>query len=86
MHLGVWNGNRPVSVRPTLTRPELGNLAVVARTRGGKGLLANAQILSWSGSLIVNDIKGELYDATAGFKSKTSDVFVFDTPGDRQPL
>jgi hypothetical protein len=37
LHLGVWDGNRPISVRPTLTRPELGNLAVVARTRGGKG-------------------------------------------------
>ena len=30
--LGVWNGNRPVSVKPSLSRPELGNLAVVART------------------------------------------------------
>ena len=58
--LGVWNGNRPVSVKPSLSRPALGNLAVVARTRGGKGLLAKAQILSFSGSLVVNDIKGEL--------------------------
>ena len=79
--LGVWDGNRPVSVRPTPHRPELGNLAVVARTRGGKGLAAKAQILSWSGSLIVNDIKGDLYEDTAGFKSTMSDVFVFDTRG-----
>ena len=81
MLLSVWNGNRPISVRPTLSRPELGNLAIVARTRGGKGLLAKAQILSWSGSLIVNDIKGDLYEETAGFKSTMSDVFVFDTRG-----
>ena len=79
--LGVWNGNRPISVRPTLSRSELGNLAAVARTRGGKGLLAKAQILSWSSSLIVNDIKGELYEETAGFKSTMSRVFVFDTRG-----
>ena len=63
--LGVWDGNRPVSVRSTPTRPELGNLAVVNRTRGGKGLAAKAQILGWSGSLIVNDIKGDLFEDTA---------------------
>jgi type IV secretory pathway TraG/TraD family ATPase VirD4 len=66
--LGVWDGSRPIIVRGEAHRPELGNVAVVARTRGGKGLLAKAQILSWSGSLIVNDIKGDLYEETAGFK------------------
>ena len=79
--LGVWEGNRPLSVRPTPARPELGNLAVVARTRGGKGLLAKAQILSWTGSLIVNDIKGDLFADTAGYRAEMSDVFVFDTRG-----
>lgn len=34
-----------VSVQPTLTRPELGNLLVVAPTRGGNGLLAVSQLL-----------------------------------------
>jgi hypothetical protein len=79
--LGVWDGSRPIIVRAERHRPELGNLAVVARTRGGKGLLAKAQILSWSGSLIVNDIKGDLYEETAGFKRTMSNVFVFDTRG-----
>ena len=63
------------------TRPELGNLGVVARTRGGKGLLAKAQILTWRGSLLVNDIKGDLYEETAGHKREHSDVYVFDTRG-----
>jgi hypothetical protein len=49
-------------VRPTKTRKELGNLLVVAApTRGGKGLLATSQLLSWPHSIIVNDIKGELF-------------------------
>ena len=33
-------------VRPVKTRRELGNLLVVAPTRGGKGLLATSQVLS----------------------------------------
>ena len=79
--LGVWGNKRPLRVAPQPTRPELGNLGVVARTRGGKGLLAKAQILTWRGSLLVNDIKGDLYEETAGHKREHSDVYVFDTRG-----
>ena len=79
--LGILDHQTILRVTAQPKRPELNNLAVLARTRGGKGLLAKAQILTWSGSLIVNDIKGELFDATAGDKSKTSDVFVIDTRG-----
>src|SRR5437588_9324441 len=34
-----------VTVRPTKARREMGNLLVVAPTRGGKGLLATSQLL-----------------------------------------
>jgi type IV secretion system protein VirD4 len=59
--LGVNRFHHVLRVRPTKTRRELGNLLIVAPTRGGKGLLAISQLLSWKHSVIVNDIKGELF-------------------------
>jgi type IV secretory pathway TraG/TraD family ATPase VirD4 len=53
-------------VRSTKHRRELGNVLIVAPTRGGKGLLATSQLLTWRHSVIVNDIKGDLFDQTAG--------------------
>src|SRR5437870_2089053 len=52
-----------VSVQPEQTRREIGNLLIVAPTRAGKGLLAVSQLLSWQHSVVVNDIKGELFAA-----------------------
>src|SRR5436305_4602007 len=78
--LGRRNGHF-VTVRPTKTRRELGNLLVVAPTRSGKGLLAVSQLLSWQHSVVVNDIKGELFHATAGYRSTIGDVFVIDPRG-----
>jgi type IV secretion system protein VirD4 len=68
-------------VRPTSTRPELGNLLVVAPTRGGKGLLAVSQLLTWPHSVVVNDIKGDLYQQTAGERSRLGPVLVFGPSG-----
>src|SRR5437660_7530368 len=73
--------NRYVSVRPTKTRREIGNTLIVAPTRGGKGLLAVSQLLSWQHSVIVNDIKGELFQATAGYRSTLGKVYVIDPTG-----
>lgn len=70
-----------VLVRPTKTRRELGNLLIVAPTRGGKGLLAVSQLLTWKHSVIVNDIKGELFQQTAGYRSRIGKVFVIDPTG-----
>src|SRR5690349_15806614 len=81
---GLLLGNRNghfVSVRPTPARRELGNLLVVAPTRGGKGLLAVSQLLSWQHSVIVNDIKGELFQSTAGYRSSLGNVYVLDPHG-----
>src|SRR5437868_13259316 len=67
--LGIGPHGQFVSVRGTKTLPELGNCLVVAPTRGGKGLLAVSQLLTWSQSAIVNDIKGDLYQQTAGYRA-----------------
>jgi len=72
---------RYVVVRPTEKRREIGNTLIVAPTRGGKGLLAISQLLSWKYSVIVNDIKGELFQATAGYRSTLGKVYVIDPTG-----
>ncbi len=68
-------------VRPTKTRRELGNMLVVAPTRGGKGLLAVSQLLTWGSSVIVNDIKGDLFQSTAGYRATLGRVYVIDPTG-----
>lgn len=69
------------SVTPRPERQELGNVLVVAPTRSGKGLLAISQLLTWKYSVIVNDIKGELFAATGGYRSTLGEVFVIDPTG-----
>jgi type IV secretion system protein VirD4 len=79
--LGEGSFHHVLRVSPTKTRRELGNALVVAPTRGGKGLLATAQLLTWPHSVIVNDIKGELFTQTAGFRARLGKVFVIDPTG-----
>jgi type IV secretion system protein VirD4 len=50
-----------------------------APTRSGKGVgLVIPTLLTWSGSAIVHDIKGENWDVTAGFRSTFSRTLRFD--------
>ena len=73
--------NRFVAVRPTQKRREIGNTLIVGPTRSGKGLLAVSQLLSWQHSVVVNDIKGELFAATGGYRSTLGHVYVLDPTG-----
>jgi type IV secretion system protein VirD4 len=68
-------------VRKTPSRRELGNCLVLAPTGGGKGLLATSQILTWPGSMIIFDLKGDLYTQTAGYRKTLGPVYRFDTRG-----
>jgi type IV secretion system protein VirD4 len=76
--VGVSAFNQVLSVRSTPKRRELGNVLVDALTRGGKGLLAISQLLTWPHSVVVLDIKGELYDATAAYRKTLGPVYVID--------
>jgi type IV secretion system protein VirD4 len=50
-----------------------------APTRSGKGVgLVIPTLLTWPGSAIVHDIKGENWDLTAGFRAKHGRVLRFD--------
>ena len=79
--LGVGPYDYVLRVAPNAKRRELGNMLVVAPTRGGKGLLAVSQLLTWPHSVVVNDIKGDLFEQTAGYRSTLGPVFVIDPRG-----
>ncbi len=79
--LGRGAYNQFLSINPTLERRQLRNMLIVARTGGGKGLLAVSQLLTWQYSVIVNDIKGDLFTQTAGYRSTLGKVFVIDPRG-----
>ncbi|WOK36151.1 conjugal transfer protein TraG [Sphingomonas sp. C3-2] len=50
-----------------------------APTRSGKGVgLVVPSLLTWPGSCIVHDIKGENWSLTAGFRSRFGKVLLFD--------
>jgi type IV secretion system protein VirD4 len=50
-----------------------------APTRSGKGVgLVVPTLLTWAGSCIVHDIKGENWQLTAGFRAKHGRVLLFD--------
>jgi type IV secretion system protein VirD4 len=79
--MGFHQSQHFVVVQPDKTRREIGNLLIVGPTRSGKGLLATSQLLSWKHSVVVNDIKGELYQTTAGYRSTLGRVYVIDPTG-----
>lgn len=61
-------------------KKELGHVLVVGPSRAGKGLHASANLLNWTGSVVVIDIKGEFYNNTAGYREQVmgQDVFVLN--------
>src|SRR5215216_95308 len=79
--LGVSHFSRILHVSATPKRRELGNILIEAPTGGGKGLLAVCQLLTWGGSAVVFDIKGDLYTQTAGYRATLGPVYRFDTRG-----
>src|SRR6266480_6450676 len=79
--IGVNRLKHFLQVIPTKTRRELGNMLIVAPTRAGKGLLATSQLFTWQASVIVNDLKGDLFSATAGYRSTLGAVYVIDPTG-----
>jgi type IV secretion system protein VirD4 len=66
--------------RQLLTLPGGEHVALHARTGAGKGVsFVIPNCFSWPGSLVVLDIKGEAYRATAGHRAAMGqDVYLFD--------
>jgi type IV secretion system protein VirD4 len=57
-----------------------------APTRSGKGVgLVVPTLLSWTGSAVIHDIKGENWTLTSGWRSTFSDCIRFDPTDARSP-
>jgi type IV secretion system protein VirD4 len=55
------------------------HILAVAPTRSGKGVgLVVPTLLTWTGSTVIHDIKGENWQITAGWRSRFSDCLLFD--------
>ncbi|WP_017930648.1 conjugal transfer protein TraG [Robiginitomaculum antarcticum] len=55
------------------------HVITIAPTRSGKGVgLVVPTLLSWTDSAIIHDIKGENWKLTSGWRSKFSNVLLFD--------
>jgi len=70
--LGHWSGRYLRHAGPD-------HILVFAPTRSGKGVgLVVPTLLSWTGSAVVHDIKGENWTLTAGWRSRFSHCLRFD--------
>jgi len=58
-----------LAVRPgSAGKKELGHFMWIGPNRSGKGLSITSNLLLWEGSALVVDIKGEISEATAGYR------------------
>jgi type IV secretion system protein VirD4 len=70
-----------LGVKASRLRPELGHVLVCGPTRSGKSQHLMCNLINWSGSAVVIDIKGELHRLTSGHRSRFSNVVVLDPSG-----
>lgn len=69
VYVGAWRDRRGVVHYLRHDGPE--HVAAIAPTRSGKGVgLVVPTLLSWPGSVIAHDLKGELWELTAGWRSQ----------------
>ncbi|WP_084398831.1 conjugal transfer protein TraG [Henriciella aquimarina] len=77
--LGKWDGQYLRHGGPE-------HVMAFAPTRSGKGVgLVVPTLLSWTGSAVIHDIKGENWDLTAGWRSGVSTCLRFDPTDKRSP-
>src|SRR5215210_1075441 len=57
-----------ICVKPSKEQRELANVLLIGKTRIGKGVNIIANLLRWPLPVVVNDIKQEFWDKTAGWR------------------
>jgi type IV secretory pathway TraG/TraD family ATPase VirD4 len=68
--LAIGQFDQLYCVLPTKRQKELGNVIIYGKSRIGKGLNFETNLLTWSFPAMINDIKEELWWRTAGFREK----------------
>jgi hypothetical protein len=79
--LGIDEFGRYLQVTTNKKRKQLGNVLKVAPSQGGKSTGFKHQLKHWKGSVIINDIKGELDDETSDIRAAFSDIYRIDLTG-----
>ena len=79
--LGIDEFGRYLQVTTNKKRKQLGNVLKVAPSQGGKSTGFKHQLKHWKGSVIVNDIKGELDAETSDIRAEFSDIYRLDLTG-----
>jgi type IV secretory pathway TraG/TraD family ATPase VirD4 len=62
-------------------RWELGHMVIFGMTRAGKSVHLVSQLCTWGGSAVILDIKGELYNKTAGLRAQKGKTFMLTPTG-----
>jgi hypothetical protein len=70
IYLAVGQFGQILCLKRTKAQNQLGNILLEGKTRAGKGLAIETNLLTWPHSVLINDIKGELFNRTAGFRAK----------------
>jgi type IV secretion system protein VirD4 len=78
--LAVLN-RRLIGIKTSELRLELGHILICGPTRTGKSQQLICNLINWSGSVVVVDIKGELHRLTSGHRARFSNVVVLDPSG-----
>ena len=84
IYLAVGQFGQILCLKRTKAQNQLGNILLEGKTRAGKGLAIETNLLTWPHSVLINDIKGELFNRTAGFRAKglkDAQVFCIDPRG-----
>jgi type IV secretory pathway TraG/TraD family ATPase VirD4 len=79
--LGIDEFGRYLQITANKKRKQLGNVLDVTPTQGGKSTRFKHQLKHWKGSVIVNDIKGELDAETSAIRAGFSDIYRIDLTG-----
>lgn len=72
---------RLIGIKTSELRLELGHVLICGPTRTGKSQHLICNLINWSGSVVVVDIKGELHRLTSGHRKRFSNVVILDPSG-----
>lgn len=70
----------PIGGKAARRQGSRGSVALIGPTQAGKTVTLSSGVVGWDGPVVALSVKRDLYDVTAGARSKVGDLAVFD-PG-----